>query len=69
MISVCKNCAYWKPDTKGLCTLTNEGVGQLWKCDQWKSVPSKILLPPQCLTPEGTYSFEFHSLSETFFLK
>ncbi len=35
-MEVCKNCFYWKFDMKGLCILTDEGVGQLWRCEKWQ---------------------------------
>ncbi len=62
---VCKNCMYWKLDMKGLCGLTQEGVGLLWTCDKWKLTLSNGDLLSQYSAQAGKYYLDPKYLSET----
>jgi hypothetical protein len=52
---------------KGLCKLTQEGVGRLWTCDKWESALSDEVLLPQYSAQAGEYYIDSEHLSKMSF--
>lgn len=35
-MKVCRTCCHWSKEFKGLCRLTQKGVGEMWRCSRWE---------------------------------